>query len=153
MGVARNVIWNPKLCPGGGATEMAIAVGLERRSKLVEGVAQWPYKAVAESMEVIPRTIIQNSGNSPIKVLTQLRAKHAEAYEDGKIGGSFWGIDGDAGKVVDMRTYGVWEPLAVKEQSIKTAIESACLLLRVDDIVAAKAAKQVGGPIGGGGDD
>lgn len=153
MGVARNVIWNPKLCPGGGATEMAVAVGLDRRGKLIEGVAQWPYKAVAEAMEVIPRTLIQNSGNSPIKVLTQLRAKHAEGFEDGKHGGSSWGIDGDAGKVVDMKTYNVWEPIAVKEQSVKTAVESACLLLRVDDIVAAKAAKQAGGPIGGGGDD
>lgn len=131
---------------------MAIAIGLDRRSKLVEGVAQWPYKAVAEAMEVIPRTLIQNSGNSPIKVLTQLRAKHAEGFEDGKMNGSFWGIDGDAGKVVDMRTYNVWEPLAVKEQSVKTAVESACLLLRVDDIVAAKSAKQVSGPIGGGDD-
>jgi T-complex protein 1 subunit gamma len=147
MGVARNVIWNPKLCPGGGATEMAVAVGLGQR-----GVAQWPYKAVAEAMEVIPRTLIQNSGNSPIKVLTQLRAKHAEGYEDGKHGGSTWGIDGDAGKVVDMKSYNVWEPLAVKEQSVKTAVESACLLLRVDDIVAAKSAKQVSGPIGGGDD-
>ncbi|KAH6870504.1 T-complex protein 1 subunit gamma [Alternaria rosae] len=152
MGVARNVIWNPKLCPGGGATEMAVAVGLDRRGKLIEGVAQWPYKAVAEAMEVIPRTLIQNSGNSPIKVLTQLRAKHAEGYEDGKQTGSVWGIDGDAGKVVDMRSYNVWEPLAVKEQSVKTAVESACLLLRVDDIVAAKSAKQVSGPIGGGDD-
>jgi len=103
-------------------------------------------------MEVIPRTLIQNSGNSPIKVLTQLRAKHAEGFEDGKMKGSFWGIDGDAGKVVDMHTYNVWEPLAVKEQSVKTAVESACLLLRVDDIVAAKSAKQVSGPIGGGDD-
>jgi T-complex protein 1 subunit gamma len=119
---------------------------------LIEGVAQWPYKAVAEAMEVIPRTLIQNSGNSPIKVLTQLRAKHAEGYEDGKHGGSTWGIDGDAGKVVDMNSYNVWEPLAVKEQSVKTAVESACLLLRVDDIVAAKSAKQVSGPIGGGDD-
>ncbi|KAF2762445.1 putative t-complex protein 1 gamma subunit [Pseudovirgaria hyperparasitica] len=147
MGVARNVIWNPSLCPGGGATEMAVAVGLERRAKSVEGVAQWPYRAVAEAMEVIPRTLIQNSGNSPIRVLTQLRAKHAEGN------GSTWGIDGDAGKVVDMKEYGVWEPKAVKEQSIKTAVESACLLLRVDDIVAAKAAKQASGPIGQGGDD
>ncbi|OAL45494.1 t-complex protein-like protein 1 gamma subunit [Pyrenochaeta sp. DS3sAY3a] len=152
MGVARNVIWNPKLCPGGGATEMAIAVGLDKRARLIEGVAQWPYKAIAEAMEVIPRTLIQNSGNSPIKILTDLRAKHAEGFEDGKQLGSYWGIDGDAGKVVDMRTFNVWEPLAVKEQSVKTAVESACLLLRVDDIVAAKAAKQVSGG-GGGGDD
>jgi T-complex protein 1 subunit gamma len=146
MGVARNVMFHPRLCPGGGATEMAVAVGLAQRAKNVEGVAQWPYKAVAEAMEVIPRTLIQNSGNSPIRVLTQLRAKHAE-------GGTSWGIDGDAGKLVDMKEYGVWEPMAVKMQSVKTAVESACLLLRVDDICAAKSAKQSGGPIGGGGDD
>ena len=46
------------------------------------------------------------------------------------------GIDGDAGKVVDMVDYGIWEPEVIKQQSIKTAIESACLLLRVDDIVS-----------------
>jgi T-complex protein 1 subunit gamma len=132
MGVARNVVFNPRLCPGGGATEMAIAVGLERKAKTVEGVAQWPYRAVAEAMEVIPRTLIQNSGNSPIKVLTELRAKHAGDE------GSSWGVDGELGKVVDMKDYGVWEPAAVKMQSIKTAVESACLLLRVDDICAAK---------------
>jgi len=137
MGVARNVMFHPKLCPGGGATEMAVSVGLERRAKNVEGVAQWPYRAVAEAMEVIPRTIIQNSGNSPIRVLTQLRAKHAE-------GQTSFGIDGDRGVVVDMKEYGVWEPQEVKVQSIKTAVESACLLLRVDDICAAKQAKQAG---------
>jgi len=138
MGVARNVMFHPRLCPGGGATEMAVAVGLERLSKNIEGVAQWPYRAVAEAMEVIPRTLIQNSGNSPIRVLTQLRAKHAE-------GGSSWGVDGDSGKLVDMKEYGIWEPMAVKMQSVKTAVESACLLLRVDDICAAKQAKSSGG--------
>lgn len=128
---------------------MAVAVGLERRAKSIEGVEQWPYRAVAEAMEVIPRQLIQNAGASPIRILTQLRAKHAEG-EEGE--GSSWGIDGENGKVVDMRQYGVWEPLAVKEQSVKTAVESACLLLRVDDIVAAKAAKQASGPIGQGGE-
>ena len=37
---------------------------------------------------------------------------------------------------MDMREYGVWEPQIVKTQSIKTAVESACLLLRVDDVVS-----------------
>ncbi|KAF2842049.1 T-complex protein 1 subunit gamma [Patellaria atrata CBS 101060] len=144
MGVARNVLWHPRLCPGGGAAEMAIAVGLERRARNVEGVAQWPYRAVAEALEVIPRTLVQNAGASPIRILTQLRAKHAEALgEEGGTDGTSWGIDGDKGVVVDMREYGVWEPLQVKAQSLKTAVESACLLLRVDDIVAAKAARQL----------
>ncbi|MDI1487543.1 MAG: T-complex protein 1 subunit gamma [Ramalina farinacea] len=148
ISVARNVIFHPRLSPGGGATEMAVSIRLAQRAKSVEGVQQWPYKAVAEAMEVIPRTLIQNAGASPIKVLTKLRAKHAER------GGSTWGIDGDKGVVVDMREYGVWEPEAVKLQSVKTAVESACLLLRVDDICSAKSAKQAGGAsMGGGGEE
>ncbi|KAI9872982.1 MAG: T-complex protein 1 subunit gamma [Pleopsidium flavum] len=146
MSVARNVMFHPRLSPGGGATEMAVSVRLAQKAKTIEGVQQWPYKAVAEAMEVIPRTLVQNTGSSPIVVLTQLRAKHAE-------GESTWGIDGDKGTLVDMKEYGVWEPEAVKLQSIKTAVESACLLLRVDDICSAKSAKQAGGNIGGGGDD
>ncbi|OCT47363.1 T-complex protein 1 subunit gamma [Cladophialophora carrionii] len=148
MSVARNVMFHPRLSPGGGATEMAVSVRLAQKSKSVEGVMQWPYRAVAEAMEVIPRTLIQNAGASPIRILTQLRAKQAE-------GKSSFGVDGDTGAVVDMKDYGVWEPQAVKMQSIKTAVESACLLLRVDDICGAKSAKQVGGSglAGGGGED
>ncbi|KAL9088369.1 MAG: hypothetical protein Q9159_003143 [Coniocarpon cinnabarinum] len=143
MGVARNVIFHPRLSPGGGATEMAVAVSLAQKGREVEGVAQWPYRAVGEAMEVIPRVLIQNAGASPVRVLTQLRAKHAE-------GGSSWGIDGDKGTIVDMNKYGVWEPQEVKIQSLKTAVESACLLLRVDDICSAKKAQQGGGGGGGG---
>ena len=116
MGVARNVIFHPRLAPGGGATEMAVAVRLMQKAKAVEGVEQWPYQAVAQAMEVIPRTLIQNSGASPVKVLTQLRALHAE-------GKATWGIDGDKGSLVDMKEYGVWEPQMVKLQSLKTAVE------------------------------
>lgn len=129
MAVARNVMFEPKLAPGGGATEMAVSVRLAEHAKTIEGVAQWPFKAVADAMEVIPRTLVQNCGGNPIRTLATLRAKQAEGH-------STFGIDGDTGKVVDMREYGVWEPAAIKLQSIKTAIESACLLLRVDDIVS-----------------
>ncbi|KAL8669069.1 MAG: hypothetical protein Q9168_006329, partial [Polycauliona sp. 1 TL-2023] len=141
MFVARNVVFRPRLSPGGGATEMAVSVRLGQLAKEVEGVQQWPYKAVAEAMEVIPRTLVQNSGSSPIRVLTKLRAKHAEGQHT-------WGIDGHNGTLVDMRQYGTWEPEAVKLQSIKTAIEAACLLLRVDDICSAKSAKTSGGNMG-----
>lgn len=146
MSVARNVFFYPRLSPGGGATEMAVSVRLAEKSKSVEGVQQWPYRSVADALEVIPRTLVQNCGGSPIRVLTQLRARHAEGMHT-------FGIDGDAGKVVDMKEYGIWEPEAVKLQSIKTAIESACLLLRVDEICGAKSAKQGGGGGPMGGDD
>ncbi|KAI0518194.1 T-complex protein 1 [Xylaria bambusicola] len=146
MGVARNVIFHPRLSPGGGATEMAVSVRLGQLARNIEGVQQWPYKAVAEALEVIPRTLVQNAGASPVRVLTDLRAKHAE-------GKSSWGINGDTGTIVDMEEYGIWEPEAIKLQSIKTAIEAACLLLRVDDICSAKKAQQVGAAGLGGGDD
>ncbi|KAJ9164980.1 T-complex protein 1 subunit gamma [Coniochaeta hoffmannii] len=145
MGVARNVLFHPRLSPGGGATEMAVSVRLNQLARNIEGVQQWPYRAVAEAMEVIPRTLVQNAGASPVRVLTDLRAKHAE-------GKSSWGINGDTGALADMQEYGVWEPEAIKVQSMKTAIESACLLLRVDDICSAKKA-QPGVGTGGGGDE
>ncbi|RKO90983.1 chaperonin Cpn60/TCP-1 family [Blyttiomyces helicus] len=138
MCVARNVMFEPRLSPGGGATEMALAVRLSEKAKSISGIEQWPYKALAESLEVIPRTLVQNCGGNAIKVLTQLRAKHAN-------GEHTWGIDGTSGKIVDMREYGVWEPQAVKSQTIKTAVESACLLLRVDDIVSGVSRRQEGG--------
>lgn len=116
MGVARNVMFHPRLSPGGGATEMAVSVRLAQLAKSIEGVQQWPYKAVAEALEVIPRTLVQNAGKSPVRVLTDLRAKHAE-------GKSSWGINGDTGGLADMKDYGVWEPEAIKVQSMKTAIE------------------------------
>ncbi|KAI4600532.1 T-complex protein 1 subunit gamma [Pestalotiopsis sp. 9143b] len=145
MGVARNVMFQPRLSPGGGATEMAVSVRLNQLAKGIDGVEQWPYKAVADAMEVIPRTLIQNAGASPIRVLTELRAKQAE-------GKSTWGINGDTGGLADMVDYAIWEPEAIKLQSIKTAIEAACLLLRVDDICSAKKAAQPGIGLSGGDD-
>jgi T-complex protein 1 subunit gamma len=73
MCVARNVMFEPRLCPGGGATEMGLSVRLAEKAKTLSGVEQWPYKAVAEALEVIPRTLVQNCGGNAIKVLTQLR--------------------------------------------------------------------------------
>lgn len=131
MAVARNVVFDPRLAPGGGATEMAISVGLAAKSKTIEGVEGWPFKTVGEAMEVIPRTLIQNCGGNTIRTLTELRAKHANGEHE-------YGVDGDTGKITDMKTIGLYESAAVKVQIMKTAVESACLLLRVDDIVSAK---------------
>ncbi|KAK0467797.1 chaperonin Cpn60/TCP-1 family [Desarmillaria tabescens] len=130
MSVARNVVFNPLLAPGGGATEMAISVGLHAKARSVVGVEGWPFRAVADAMEVIPRTLVQNSGGNAIRVLTELRAKHAG-------GENSWGVNGDTGKPVDMKVYGLYESASVKIQTLKTAIEAARMLLRVDDVVQA----------------
>merc|ERR1712038_171215 len=140
MEVVRNVVYDPKLLPGGGATEMAVSMGLRRAGLKVEGVQQRPFLAVGEAMEVIPRTLAQNCGVSVIRTVTQLRAKHAAAYDEAEKSGEThkcnWGIIGTTGELVDMDSYGIWEPFSVKVQTIKTAIESACMILRIDDIVS-----------------
>ncbi|KAG8784014.1 T-complex protein 1 subunit gamma [Ceratobasidium sp. 428] len=151
MAVARNVVLNPRLVPGGGAVEMAVARALTEstaggeasgKDKDVAGAAQGAvFRAVAEALEVIPRTLVQNSGGNAIRVLTELRAKHAA-------GEHTWGIDGHAGKITDMKTYGLYESASVKIQTLKTAIEAARVLLRVDDIVQATRKDKSGG--GGG---
>jgi T-complex protein 1 subunit gamma len=132
MNVARNVAYDPRLVPGGGAIEMALSQSLSEKSKSIEGVEQWPYRAVANALEVIPRTLSQNCGANVVRTLTELRAKHAVAPQEN----STWGVDGNKGVIADMRELGVWEPFAVKAQTLKTAIEAACILLRVDDVVS-----------------
>ncbi|KAF8749303.1 T-complex protein 1 [Rhizoctonia solani] len=125
MAVARNVVLNPRLIPGGGAVEMAVAraltesgaTGVAGKEKEVAGAAQGAvFKAVADALEVIPRTLVQNAGGNAIRVLTELRAKHAA-------GEHTWGIDGNVGKIADMKTYGLYESASVKIQTLKTAIE------------------------------
>ena len=79
MQVARNIVTDPYLVPGGGATEMALAQALNERAKSVAGVQQWPYRAVSKALEVIPRTLLQNCGANTIRVLTTLRVSYCAA--------------------------------------------------------------------------
>ncbi|KAH9066921.1 T-complex protein 1 [Lactarius vividus] len=130
MSVARNVVFNPTLVPGGGAVEMAVSVGLHARARAVTGVEAGPFRAVADALEVIPRTLVQNAGGNAIRALTALRAKHASGEHS-------WGIDGETGDIVDMKTHKLYESASVKIQTFKTAIEAARVLLRVDDVVQA----------------
>ncbi|KAH8353878.1 T-complex protein 1 subunit gamma [Drosophila takahashii] len=125
--VARNLVLEPRLVAGGGAVEMAASQLLTR--KQVKG----PYTAVAHALEIIPRTLAQNCGANTIRALTALRAKHASHTGEGVCA---WGIDGETGEIVDMNVKNIWEPLAVKLQTYKTAVETAILLLRIDDIVS-----------------
>jgi T-complex protein 1 subunit gamma len=135
MSVARNILMEPRLLPGGGATEMAIAVALQKKSQSIEGVAQYPYRAIGQALEVIPRTLAQNCGANVVRVVTALRAKQAE-------GARTFGINGNTGELADMNELGIWEPYSVKSQTLKTAVEAACMLLRIDDIVSGLKKKQ-----------
>jgi T-complex protein 1 subunit gamma len=145
--VVKNIFVDPRIVPGGGAIEMALSQELSEKSKSIKGLEQLPYEAVARALEVIPRTLAQNCGAKVIRVITELRAKHAAADNEEKV---FFGIDGEKGVITDMRSLNIWEPYAVKAQTLKTAIESACLIVRIDDVLSGISKGQQQGGGGGG---
>merc|ERR1711865_668176 len=126
--VARNVILEPKLLPGGGATEMELSQRLKEKAKSIEGTRQYAYRAVADALEVIPRSLAHNCGADVVRVMTDLRSRHAQQ------GGLNWGIDGHKGTVADVKELGIMDTYAVKKQTLRTAVEAAAMLLRIDDI-------------------
>ena len=143
MCVCRNIFREPKLVPGGGAFEMEISSRLMENSKNVEGLMQLSYKAVAKAMEVIPRTLLENCGADVVRIITDLRARHSDP--NNKEGRISLGIDGNKGVIADMKELKIFDTLAVKKQTLKTSIESSCMILRIDDIVSGIQKKEKGG--------
>ena len=117
MQVVRNVMFDPRMLPGGGATELAVSTAIAKSCDQVEGISKWPYAAVGTALEVIPRTLAQNCGANVIRLLTDLRTKHLTSA------GSAWGVNGTTGEMADMNKLGIWEPFCVKTQTFKTAID------------------------------
>ena len=115
---------------------MALSAILNKRAKNLEAtVKQYPYKAAASALEVIPRTLAQNAGADVIRVMTSLRSKHA-------LGEHFCGVDGVTGKVIDVRESEIFDSFVVKQQIYRSAIESSAMMLRIDDIVSGVSSKK-----------
>jgi chaperonin GroEL (HSP60 family) len=146
LSVVSDVIENNKIVAGGGAVETEIAKELRTYATKVGGREQLAVEAFADAVEVIPRTLAENAGLEPIDILVELRQKHD--VKDGKN----IGINVFTGKLQDSIASGVIEPAVVKEQAIKSAAESAAMILRIDDVITAKAPRTPpGGPGGPGG--
>ncbi len=73
MNIVRNVVADPRLVPGGGAVEMALAVALQAHSTSIVGQKQYSFNAIGLALEVIPKTLATNSGAHTVRVLTELR--------------------------------------------------------------------------------
>ena len=119
-----------KIVAGGGAPEVELGLRLREYASKVGGREQLAIEAFASALDIIPRTLADNSGLDPIDMLVALRSKH-----EGKDGKNF-GLNVFTGKPVDMLKAGVVEPLRVKTQAIGSATEAATMILRIDDVIA-----------------
>ncbi len=138
--VVKDVIEKPAVVAGGGAPEEYLASNLKDWADRFEGREQLAIKKYAEALEIIPLTIAENAGMDPINTMVTLRAKQAQ-------GRKWTGIDARNTRVADMYSLDIIEPAAVKEQIIKSATEAACMILRIDDVIASSGGKG-GGPRG-----
>ena len=142
--VLRNAVEDGKILAGGGAPEAELAKRLKDYAVKVGGREQLAVTAFAEALEAIPVAIAHNAGFDPIDIMVELRAKHNTAAN------LWFGVNVSTGKASDMWKMNVVEPLRVKTQVIKSAVEAVTMLLRVDDVIASKGTGG-GGPGGPGG--
>ncbi|MCL6577894.1 MAG: TCP-1/cpn60 chaperonin family protein [Candidatus Bathyarchaeota archaeon] len=143
LSVVSDVIENNKIVAGGGAVEIEIAKELRNYATKVGGREQLAIEAFADAIEVIPRTLAENAGLEPIDIIVELRAAHE------KTDGKHMGVNVFTGKTENTYNNGVVEPLVVKEQAVKSAAESASMILRIDDVIAATKPKEEKPPKGG----
>jgi thermosome len=136
LSVVSDVIENNKIVAGGGAVEVEVAKELRHYATSVGGREQLAIEMFADAIEIIPKTLAENAGLEPIDILVELRAAHE------KSDGQYKGVNVFTGKVENMREKGVVEPLVVKEQAVKSATESAAMILRIDDVIAATKPKE-----------
>ncbi len=127
--VVKDVIEKPSIVGGGGAPESFVASHLKDWADSFDGREQLAIKKYAEALESIPLTIAENAGMDPIDTMVTLRAQQSQGHK-------WTGIDAKKGKIADMFSQDIVEPLIVKEQIIKSATEAACMILRIDDVIA-----------------
>ena len=144
LSVVKVALEDGKMLPGGGAAATAIAMTLRDYGPSVGGREQMAIEAFANAIEVIPKTLSENAGLDPIDMMLEVRRAH-------KMGKKYAGINVLAGKVDDMLKIKVIEPLRVSLQEIEASSEAATMILRIDDVIAAKGgggAPPMGGPGG-----
>lgn len=144
LGVVAATIEEGKVLIGGGACEIDLIKQLREYGETVSGREQLAILKYAEALEVIPRTLIENAGLDTINLIAELKAAHEDS--------SKIGINVFTGKLVDMEEAGVIEPLRIKTQAIKAASEAAEMILRIDDMIAARNALNSSGPDESGND-
>ncbi len=141
--VVRDVMEFPSIVAGGGAPETYVATKLRSWSKSLEGREQLAAEKFAEAMESIPLALAENAGMDPIDTLATLRSKQLKEEK-------WTGIDVLKGRVSNMKTSDIIDPLSVKYQVISAASEAACMILRIDDVISvSKAAAPPSGGEGG----
>ncbi len=145
LNVVATAVEDGRYVVGGGATAEELAMHLRDEAAKIGGREQIAFETFAESLETVPRTLAENAGLDPIDILIELRKAHKSGQKNA-------GVNVLAGKVDDMQSLHVIEPIRVGRQAIESATDAAVMILRIDDVIASKSSPPPGkGPGGEGG--
>lgn len=145
LGAVSSAIEDGRYVFGGGSVEMELARRLRDYATKIGGREQLAINAFADALEVVPRTLAESAGMDPIDTLVSLRTKHKDKD------GLSYGVNVHEAKIADVEKLNVIEPAKVKKQAIMSASEAAEMLLRIDDLISAKARPMGAGGKGPGG--
>ncbi len=135
--VIKDVMDKPSVVAGGGAPEAEVSSRVRHWARSVHGRKQLAALKFAEAVESIPLALAATAGMDLLNTLVELRSNH----RSGRRGGERYGVDAIAGRVDEMSKLGVIEPTIVRQQVLKTAVETAIMIMRVDGILTSSARK------------
>ncbi|MCS7094558.1 MAG: TCP-1/cpn60 chaperonin family protein [Thaumarchaeota archaeon] len=130
LNVVKDILVEPKIVPGGGAIETELALRLRDFARTLPGKEQLAVDKFAEALEVVPMQLAENAGLDPVESIVTLRSKHKENE-------LAFGVDVMNSRLHNMLAVNVIDPIAVKKQVVKSAVEAASLVLKIDDVIAA----------------
>jgi len=126
-----------RMVPGAGATEVELCKRLNEKAEQCPGMDQYGIACLAKAYESLPRQLAENSGNDPSKAISKMLAAHA-AMEGESIG-----IDVNTGDLIDAAEAQIYDHILIKDWQVRLAVNTSITILRINQIIMAKAA---GGP-------
>lgn len=136
VNVYKGMTKDARFVAGAGASEMELSRLLREFARSRPGLDQYSIAKFADALEVVPRILAETSGSNATDVVSNLMAAHAEGRPTA-------GVNVDDGSIVDVGESKVFDLFSVKYWALRLATEAVCTILRVDQIIMAKAA---GGP-------
>jgi T-complex protein 1 subunit eta len=127
--VVRRASKAASIVSGGGAIEMELSKYVRDEGMKISGKEQIIILGFARALEVIPKTLAQNSALDAIEIMNKLRQKHYKE-DDCK-----FGVNCFEGGIIDTYVNFVWEPTILKDNILNSATEAACTIISVDQTV------------------
>jgi chaperonin GroEL (HSP60 family) len=113
---------------GGGSLHIAASLAIKDAAEQHGGRERLAMEAFARALEAIPSVLISNSGNDQLDCLLELRAQHRQ-------GNISYGV-AQTGLCEPIEQ--AWASAETLAHGLQAACETACGLLRVDQVISAR---------------